>query len=86
MKIKTANELKEMVEKHNEQVNAEMAQKAEELTNSIVEGILVPAAKNGETCTTLNCGEYKYGIVKKLRELGYTVDFIKFNEIYVRWC
>lgn len=85
MKIKRAIELKEMVEKYNEQVVAEKVQKIEELTNNIVEGILVPAAKEGNVYTTLNCGEYKCEVMKKLRELGYTVDFMRANEILVRW-
>ena len=86
MEIKRANELKEMVEKYNEVVAIEKAEKIEKLVNAIVEGTLVPAAKEGNVYTTLNCGEYKCEVIKRLRELGYMVDIMRANEILVRWC
>ena len=86
MEIKRANELKEMVERHNEMVVIEKTKKVDELVNSIVEGTLVPAAKEGNVYTTLNCGEYKCEVIKRLRELGYMVDLMRANEVLVRWC
>ena len=86
MEIKRANELKEMVEKYNEVVVIEKTKKVDEIVNAIVEGTLVPEAKEGNVYTTLNCGKYKCEITKRLRELGYMVEPMRANEIYVRWC
>ena len=86
MEIKNANELKEMVEKYNKEVANEKAMVVEKIAHDLIDNELVPLAKAGKSFAYINCGEYKYEVIKKLREYGYATETHGRNEIYIRWC
>lgn len=86
MEIKRANELREMVEKYNEEVANEKAIAVEKIVHDLIENELVPLAKAGKSIAYINCDKYKYEVIKKLREYGYAVEAYGRNEIFIRWC
>ena len=55
-----------------------------EIVVNIVETILVPKAKEGESTVYINCGEHKDAVISMLRENGYICE--RYNsELRVRW-
>lgn len=86
MEIKNAEVLKEMVKKYNDEIANEKAKAVEKIVHDLIENELVPLAQIGKTFAYINCGEYKYEVINKLREFNYATETHGRNEIYIRWC
>ena len=82
--IRKANELMEMVKEYKTKEKERVENEVKEIVVKIVEEILVPKAKEGESVVYINCGEHKDAVVSMLRENGYICERYN-NELRVRW-
>jgi hypothetical protein len=82
--IRKANELVEMVKEYKAKEKERTEKEVKETVIKIVEEILVPKAKDGESIVYINCGEHKDAVIDMLRENGYICDHCD-SRIRVRW-
>jgi hypothetical protein len=82
--IRKANELVEMVKEYKAREKERIEKEVNEIAINIVEEILVPKAKEGESTVFVNCDKHRDAVINVLRENGYICDRGN-NEIRIHW-
>lgn len=82
--IRKANELVEMVKEFEAKKQERLEKEVKEIVATIVEEILVPKAKEGESVAYVKCGNYRDAVIRVLRENDYICERCN-EEIQIRW-
>jgi hypothetical protein len=85
MRIKSAEELRKIVENYEKEERFTKEKEIKELVADIVENKLIPLAKQGKRFAYLNCGKYKYGVLRELRANGYLCELYGNTELMIKW-